>query len=215
MDQNGDCPEGLEHTDKTTDTCSSYCEVNNMWYPGPESPFLNSACTAGDSCTLSAGNSTTVTNSWSINIGLTGNSGKVTAAELTGAFNVGASYTYSSSVTYTVTETHTRSDNATSNCGYFTFVPYYLSSCGSLTTSAYEEVAFVGGTDFQCTTDDLATTGNYCNQSPYTVNGEAQGQVIWVETNCNGGGLADMSSQQPIYQYPGVSAGQVPDGVGA
>ena len=56
LDSKGDCTADLTQTDKTTDTCSSYCEINNMWYPGPESPFLNSACTAGDSCTLSAGN---------------------------------------------------------------------------------------------------------------------------------------------------------------
>ena len=84
-----------------------------------------------------------------------------------------------------------------------------------MTIGPYEEVAFVGGYDMQCTSDSLSSTGNYCNQSPYTVGGQAQGQVIWVETNCDGGGLADMSQQQPIYQYPGVSAGTIPSGVGS
>ena len=56
LDSKGACSDDLTLTDKTISTCSSYCEVNNMWYPGPEAPFLISACTAGDSCTLAVGN---------------------------------------------------------------------------------------------------------------------------------------------------------------
>jgi hypothetical protein len=55
MDSNGDCTAGLTQSGDTT-SCACYCEVRNSWFPGPESPFLNSACAAGDSCTLSAGN---------------------------------------------------------------------------------------------------------------------------------------------------------------
>jgi hypothetical protein len=133
--------------------------------------------------------------------------------DLTGAFNFGVSYTYSTSITYTVTEMHTRTAGSTSECGYFTFVPYYLSSCGTLTSSDYEYTAFVGGTDWECSTDNLHSTANWCNSTPYTVNGEAQGEVIWVDTVCGGGGLAPLSGQQPIYQEPGVSLGTVPGGV--
>ncbi|KAI9706880.1 MAG: hypothetical protein M1820_004659 [Bogoriella megaspora] len=213
MDDKGNC-KALFNNDKTTDTCSAYCEVQNSWFPGPESPFLNSACAAGDSCTLAVGNSTSITNSWSINMGLTGNSGKITSAELTGAFNFGASYTYSKTVTYTVTETHTRPANSTSDCGYYTFVPYYLSSCGTLTIGPYNYEAFIGGASWQCGDDDdkLSSTGNWCNSSPYTVDGQAQGQVVWVGTECNGGGLLPLDQQQPIYQHSGVSLGKVPSG---
>jgi hypothetical protein len=58
----------------------------------------------------------------------------------------------------------------------------------------------------------MQSSPNWCNYSPYTVNGQAQGEVVWVNTLCNGGGLAPLDQQQPIYQHSGVSTGTIPDG---
>jgi len=76
--------------------------------------------------------------------------------------------------------------------------------------STYEEVAFIGGYDMQCT-NKFTSTPNWCNQTPAKdSSGNALGEVVWVGTDCNSGGLLPMDEQQPIYQMPGVSTGSVP-----
>ena len=78
---------------------------------------------------------------------LTANSGKASAAELTGTFDFGIGYAYFGSAAHNGIEAHTQSDNTTSDCDYFTFVPFNPSSCGVLIISPCKEVAFVGGYD--------------------------------------------------------------------
>jgi hypothetical protein len=118
------CP-GVSSEDNSF-TCVGYCQARSSWFPGPEEPFQNSACTSGDACTLATGKTTTITNTYTINVG--GSGTEVGAGALTSAFNFGASYSWSKAVGYTTTQTHTRdADQTATTCGYFTFVPYYMS----------------------------------------------------------------------------------------
>ena len=230
IDSSGACTDGLA-LDIWGERCTGYCEVRNSWCPGPEVVFEDSSCQQGDSCTLATAKVRRPSGSAAIRpvrdatptvatdthagqrlleyIGINaGNVPDPATDDLTAAVTFGASFEWTISVTYTPTETHSHSSNQTaSHCGYVNFVPYYLASCGSLTVGA------PGGeppSPRTCVTDDsqLTTTGNWCNSNPATdSSGNGMGAVVFVLTDCDGGGLLDMADQMPIYQYPGVSQG--------
>lgn len=132
LDSNGACTAGLKNQGGITGVyCTAYCQIKSTWFPGPEAPFENTECSSGDGCTLAQSKTTTVTNGYSINVGISTKKNKrddaPDASELELTFNAGASYTFSESVAYATTTTHTRNANQTAiDCGYFTFVPYYL-----------------------------------------------------------------------------------------
>lgn len=103
--------------------CVAYCEQYQYWFFGPEVPFPASSCEAYEPCTFAGAKSIAVTNSYSFDAGLTA---KISDEDLEAAFNVGASYAYSTTETTSQTLTVTRPGNLTGNCGYWTFLPYYI-----------------------------------------------------------------------------------------
>ena len=105
------------------ENCVAYCEQYLYWFFGPEVPFPDSNCEAYEPCTFAGTKSVAVTNGYSFDAGL---SAKIPIKDLEAAFNVGASYTYSITETTSQTLTVTRPDNLTGNCGYWTFLPYYI-----------------------------------------------------------------------------------------
>ena len=106
-----------------TGNCVAYCEQYLYWFFGPEVPFPDSDCEAYEQCTFAGEKSVAVTNSYSFDAGL---SAKFPSKDLEVAFNVGASYMYSTTKTTSQTLTMTRPGNLTGNCGYWTFLPYYI-----------------------------------------------------------------------------------------
>lgn len=111
--------------------CDSYCEQTLEASYGREVPFHVGVCQNATTCLVANGESVTYTNTYSIDIGLTGTGKRDELMErdddpasvLTAAFNIGASYSWSKSVGYTTTTTFSKTlDSKT--CGYWTFIPY-------------------------------------------------------------------------------------------
>ena len=116
-------PSSCKLTRSYTGYCVAYCEQYLYWFFGPEVPFPDSNCEAYETCTFAGAKSVAVTNGYSFEAGL---SAKITSKNLEAAFNVGASYTYSITTTTSQILTVTRPGNLTGNCGYWTFLPYYI-----------------------------------------------------------------------------------------
>jgi len=91
---------------------------------GQERPYSNSACTENTTCNLSTAESVTITNSYAVNVGLSGGA-DILSGTIKAAFDIGATYTYSEALGYTVT-TAKGKDLTANQCGYWTFIPYLL-----------------------------------------------------------------------------------------
>lgn len=122
LDSNGHCSTNLPNIPDGSG-CNAYCEVKLTPIFGQEVPFMDGACQSSTSCTISTGQSITITNTYSVNVNVLGTSGEDVSKTLTSAFDVGASYSYSKSIGYTTTEVSNRVLNETT-CGYWTFIPY-------------------------------------------------------------------------------------------
>ncbi|TGO52702.1 hypothetical protein BOTNAR_0316g00090 [Botryotinia narcissicola] len=137
--------------------------------------------------------------------------GGAVAKVLESAFDIGASYTFSKTLTYSDTAGSkiTLKEN---ECGYWTFIPYVLKSCGTLTETA-EKSAPAGymnsGTYQYCDKASYTNTANWCNTTPYkNAAGLADGKLYFVYTYCNGTGVAWEKMQASPCIYPGVSTAQ-------
>lgn len=71
---------------------------------------------------------------------------------------------------------------------------------------SHQEILFWKHT---CLKDQVKTYGNICTEWPMVKDGQALGEVVWVNTVCEGGGLLPMMYQTPIYRYPGVQNGSI------
>jgi hypothetical protein len=105
--------------------------------------------------------------------------------------------------------------------GYWTFVPFMVQSCGTLTSSGTSPVEPIDGCEGvgcsggsysgvgpNCdTTSDIKTTHDYCNISPLPdgPNGQTLGTVLYVAAP-DVGGKPYADGQDPLYYEPGVSA---------
>lgn len=107
----------------SNEDCVAYCEQYLYWFFGPEVPFHGSNCLADEPCTFAGAKSVAVENGYSFDAGI---SVKIPSKSLEAAFNIGASYTYSITKTTSQILTLTRPDNSTGECGYWTFLPYYI-----------------------------------------------------------------------------------------
>ncbi|PQE28506.1 Zinc-finger double domain-containing protein [Rutstroemia sp. NJR-2017a WRK4] len=209
LDSSGHCSKTIPNV-PGSQGCTAYCEIKLVAGYGQEVPIMDGACQAGTTCAVSEGQSVTVTNTYTIstNVGL--GSGSDVAKLLTASFDLGASYSWSKSIGYTTTESFTKTlDDKT--CGYWTFIPYVLTSCGTLTSTP--EGSEVSGfsepvTSFStCTKKNYKDTPNWCNPAPYKdANGHAEGKVVFVYTDCKTNGVLK-TGQDPAYEFPGVSAG--------
>lgn len=120
LDKDGHCDGPLPETD-AEGACSSYCEVRITIKYGQEVPYESSGCSAVE-CTVAEGTGTSTTTTWEINMsaGIEGGKGAVT-----GAFNIGASYSFSKTVSYTV-EHGEKQDLKEGESGYWTWVPFLV-----------------------------------------------------------------------------------------
>ena len=76
-------------------------------------------------CTFATAQSITVTNTYELNFGFAFGGGGDEGG-LSTAFNLGASYSYSKAVGTTRTITQPRPSTSLQYCGYWTFLPYYI-----------------------------------------------------------------------------------------
>lgn len=101
--------------------CSAYCETSLTYKYGPELPFAGSKCSTNE-CHIAKGSSVSTTYTWEINLEVGIESG---AGALTGAFNIGASYSFSTSLTHSLDQEQV-TDLEDGECGYWTWVPYLV-----------------------------------------------------------------------------------------
>jgi hypothetical protein len=82
-------------------------------------------------------------------------------------------------------------------------------SCGDFTVAELGQIGS-GNSPFDACSNQYHTTHNYCNKTPVKDNnGQADGVISWIKTNCDGSGLLPMDQQPTEYQWPGVSTGHV------
>jgi hypothetical protein len=124
VDSSGHCSKPIPNV-PGNEGCNAYCEIRVTIGYGQEIPFMDGSCQSGTTCTVSKGQSVTITNGYSINLGITGGGGEELSKALTASFDIGASYSWSKSVGYTTTEQwQINLDDKT--CGYWTFIPYLV-----------------------------------------------------------------------------------------
>ena len=126
---NSDCPSSLTSPSSYVSSsaykknCLAYCEQYLYWFLGPEVPFSGATCEPYTECTFAGQKSLSISNSYSLSGTLTA---KVPVAELEAAFNLGATYTYSKTSEISQTLTSTRPNETFDDCGYWAFLPYYV-----------------------------------------------------------------------------------------
>ncbi|SLM33696.1 hypothetical protein LPUS_02235 [Lasallia pustulata] len=200
--------------------CSGYCELSTEFFYGKEVPFSPAAhCSADQSCSVQASDSATITQTYTFNVGasLQQRSEEMSslvqrdaASTLKAAFDVGASYSYSTAKTTLSGITLSRPmNNNASDCGYWTMVPIFWTSCGTMSTALvnFDAVHLEKDHQGKCPKTKVATTQNYCNTTPYLdSSGRNAGIPIFVVTGCKSNLLQPAHMQDPIYTFPGVAA---------
>ena len=210
LDANNNCPIAFDIHANTQTNCTSYCEQEVQWYYGREVPYSGTRCEANSTCTFANTFGVSVTNTWTfeagIDLGAGGDDDKA-------AFNLGASYSFSKTVSTSQTLTQGRPSSTMAYCGYWTFVPFYVASCGTMSRTPSGPVSpglHVVESLF-CRTDLAAykTKNNVCNNTPYkNADGKAGGVNVFVLTDCASNAPLNMSLQDPFYAQKGVAAPQ-------
>jgi hypothetical protein len=236
LDKNGHCSAEIP-TNPGKQGCTAYCEQSLALKYGQEVPFDNSWCRSGETCSITKGMSVTTTQTWEINTSIgfkkrdglaelediqyinprnadiEARDGGEDADALKATFNLGASYSFSQSVTYTETVGKSQVMNAT-KCGYYTFVPYVLESCGVVTRAPekpgdpiYSPTGAQIVPPNKCDKSSLSDNKDWCNRVPMSdSNGHALGEIVLVYADCNTHQVIGAEPKHP-YDYPGVSTG--------
>ncbi|KAL9065998.1 MAG: hypothetical protein Q9161_007849 [Pseudevernia consocians] len=209
------------------------------WFFGPEIPF-DVSCQSGDhTCAITETAGVSVTNEHSFTVGFNlGNKKRddsEVSAELstrddsapatpkgpldyvTAAFNFGASWSWSNTKSSGIASSQNKPAQALNECGYWTFIPYYVTSCGSLTYAPYipdDEPTLAAGypglvepEGHPASCDGTGTTiGNFCQSTPYLDgNGNAVGVTVFVAMECQSNKPLAFCYQQDPYLQIGVS----------
>ena len=174
LDADGSCASHF-NADTPSDFCVAYCEVKNSYFYGQEIPFNEfSSCRANEPCTFTSTDALTITQTYTFNTGISlkkrdqdqelNDTLVKRDDDLLGGlkigFNAGASYSWSTATTTSTGLALSRPTDKMANCGYWTFVPYFWTSCGSVSTATLQTNWYSGS--FSCESD-VKTTGNYCN----------------------------------------------------
>ena len=116
-------PSECEASQSYRDSCLAYCEQYIYWFYGPEVPFPDSNCGANETCTFAGPKGLSITNNYAFTGGM---ETKAPLGDLEAAFNLGATHTYSKTTSTMQTLTHSRPNASIEDCGYWTFLPYYV-----------------------------------------------------------------------------------------
>ncbi|ORY02197.1 hypothetical protein BCR34DRAFT_493308, partial [Clohesyomyces aquaticus] len=185
--------------------CTAYCELRLTKKFGQEVPVTSGTCGEETDCSIAKGETVTYTSTYEINVGVSDDS---LADILKASFTAGASWSFSKSISYSTTAAR-KKKLETNECGYWTFIPFIIESCGTLTTADKETKTwgqYNENSKTTCNKKKMHNVENYCNLTPYLDgNGATDGTVVFVYTDCGTGKLLPADKQEPEYRYPGVS----------
>ncbi|KAH6895590.1 hypothetical protein B0T10DRAFT_455839 [Thelonectria olida] len=171
--------------------CESYCEQSLSWQYGKEIPFDNTYCGKGSHCRLDESMTVSVsqTTTFGLQIGH-------------GAFTLGASFSWSDSKTTSNGMMREKPAERLDDCGYWTFVPYLVTSCGITSKASVHENVL----NSRWCADRVDK--QECLTSVYqTKTGVAGGAVVFVATECEDTAKKlPFCKQDPIYLKLGVSS---------
>lgn len=206
---NGNCKAGIP--DEPGDIgCSAYCESAITFYYGPEQPFTNARCEVNTPCSWAEAKTLTQTRTWTTSVEV-GGGFDPNDSGLKTSFSIGGSYAFSESIAMSSSLTSGRPVGE-NRAGYWTFVPFLVKSCGTIT--AAEQRATTRGA--VCTTQgcageviqicdkDKLRTAPLC-QSTYVLSasGQPEGLTVFVAT-CDGNAPCREGQDQKYY-WNGVS----------
>ncbi|RDL36825.1 uncharacterized protein BP5553_06177 [Venustampulla echinocandica] len=215
VDKDGHCAEALQNMETAVRGCLGYCEKKITASYGPEVPFNQGVCQSDTTCSISAGQSVTVTNSYSLTGGVTVGTKRDESSlferqaaaaglpSLSAAVNLGASYSWSEAVAYTVASTMTKNlDKDT--CGYWTFIPYIMQTCGVMTSSKQLSSGANPINPARCEMKNFKDTKDYCVSFPFKdKKGFADGEIVFVYVDCETQ-KPKTTGQDNAYNWPGV-----------
>ncbi|KAI0003421.1 hypothetical protein F4779DRAFT_601987 [Xylariaceae sp. FL0662B] len=172
--------------------CNVYCERNLLWHYGKEIPFDSSRCGKGSECRLDEGMTVQVAESTTVGAPFIGFSGAV--------FQAGASFTWSKSKSTSNLIARTKPQDRLNDCGYWTFVPYMVKSCG--VNSKGEKKQNPGSQWCKDRKDK-----EICVETPFqTATGKAGGATVFVATDCSSNKPLAFCKQDPVYLKAGVAS---------
>ncbi|KFH48382.1 hypothetical protein ACRE_006510 [Hapsidospora chrysogenum ATCC 11550] len=169
--------------------CESYCETSLKWFYGEEVPFHNGRCGKGP-CTLEdrMGAEVSKTTTWGLQIGH-------------GAFTLGASFAYTEGKAIVSGVVRQKPEDLKESCGYWTFIPYMIESCGISAKGDYSQNAFTGR---KCS--DVEQKEECYAKVLESPDGAVAGHVAFVATECDDyNDRLPFCKQDPIYLKAGVS----------
>ncbi|KAF5003980.1 hypothetical protein FDECE_9520 [Fusarium decemcellulare] len=184
LDDDGNCPLS-PHSDNP---CETFCEKGMSWSYGKEVKFANAECRRGK-CTLEDRMAVTFgeTMSWGFQIGW-------------GAITGGVSFTYSEEKQTLSGVVRDKPDDLIDECGYWTFVPYMVTSCGISAKGKHEQNAFTGE---KCKDREQ---GDYCITDYLRhADGIPAGIPVFVTYDCATREYLGFCKQDELYLKMGVS----------
>jgi hypothetical protein len=98
--------------------CAAYCEIRTYYSYGQEEPFDSTRCGKG-ACRLTADHKAEVSKTFSFGAG----NG---FGEVAKAFNIAASWAWTESKSVATGIVMEKPEKLKEECGYWTFVPYYV-----------------------------------------------------------------------------------------
>ncbi|KAI1078337.1 hypothetical protein F5B20DRAFT_591963 [Whalleya microplaca] len=231
MNKQGYCVDGIPGSPGNTG-CNGYCEVKITFVYGQEIQYNNDCRANSEPCMLLQGWSVTHSETFEVNGGIATrdslndtSDGDLVAREGGGSnllkltFNLGASYSWTDSFTRSVTQTQGKPKDET-RCGHWSFIPWKVRSCGTLTNSGTKAVStndkacslnpYCSGSANNGKACDkegpLKNTPNWCVETTIkNKDGSPAGTDIFVATGCGSDRGPEPKGQDRIYYFPGVS----------
>ncbi|KAI0007811.1 hypothetical protein F4779DRAFT_590297 [Xylariaceae sp. FL0662B] len=226
----GQCVDGIPGSPGNTG-CNGYCEVKITFVYGKEIQYNNDCRANTDPCMLYQGWSVTHSETFEVSGGFSTRDGSNDTSDhdlvaregatnpLKLVFNLGASYSWTDSFTRIVTQAQGKPKGET-RCGHWSFIPWRVRSCGTLTHSDTKPVStgskscslnpYCSGSannGESCDKDSkLTSTPNWCVETTVTnKDGSPAGSDIFVATGCGTDRGPRPEGQDRIYYFPGVS----------
>lgn len=167
-------------------TLEQFCQVRTYFTYGQEAPVENSYCRSALTCTITDTVTKTITGSASAN------------ANWEWGFKMGIT----AGISRADATAHARAFSRPSNggCGYFSIVPVWRNTCGTMTEGYYNNDPGSILCAPQTTTENVCTSQQRLNQD-----GTVDAETIFVWTDCNNREPLPADQQDPIYNQPGVA----------